>query len=81
MQEKNSKDKKKTNGDEYTAEFLELWDTWPDGFGSKGSKALAFTEWRKLNGRPPTDALPVATMTDIGVARPRAQGSGSACEI
>lgn len=57
MQEKNKKNKKKINGDEYTADFLEFWDTWPDGFGSKGSKAQAFTEWRKLNGRPPTDVL------------------------
>lgn len=45
------------NGDEYAADFLTFWDEWPEGFGSKGAKSQAYTEWKKLRGKPTNSAL------------------------
>ena len=47
----------KNNGDEYTADFDYFWNSWPQGYGSKGSKAEAFKEWRKARCLPSSDLL------------------------
>lgn len=46
---------KKIKGDEYAADFLEFWESWPKGFGSKGSKAEAYKVWRKA--KPDAETL------------------------
>lgn len=51
------KDQGKNNGDEYTADFLSFWNSWPDGYGSKGAKAEAFREWRKARSLPSAEFL------------------------
>lgn len=48
---------KKSKGDEYAADFCFFWNSWPDGFGSKGSKKAAFAEWRKAKHRPDAESL------------------------
>lgn len=53
----NNQEPIKNNGDEYTADFLSFWDSWPDGYGSKGAKAGAFREWRKARSLPSAEFL------------------------
>jgi hypothetical protein len=55
--EEKRREEKKNNSDEYAADFLAFWNSWPEGFGSKGSKSDAFKEWRKAKGLPPTHEL------------------------
>lgn len=48
MQDKNRTDKKRTNGDEYAADFIDFWTHYP----RKENKAQAAKAWKKLKPSP-----------------------------
>lgn len=56
-EEKRREDKENNKGDEYAADFLLFWKSWPTGFGQKGNKWEAFSEWRKAKIKPDAEAL------------------------
>lgn len=76
MQEEKRRDKKNNKGDEYAADFLLFWSSWPIGYGAKGSKADAAKEWGKVKPRPDVQAL-IAAVTAQADEKAATRSSGA----